>query len=131
MNHLGVEVISTDEVSASQTRLADEGLATVTEAQTACCYAVQDGVWIRGPGCEPREIYTVLADAEMTAAKLTRSRPASKRVAPASPPRTKWRPLAPRVVEPGPHVNLPFRTSGGGISSLIELPIFSLIRSSQ
>lgn len=41
MNHLGVEVISTDEVSAAQTRLADEGLATVTEAQTACCYAVQ------------------------------------------------------------------------------------------
>ena len=31
----------------------------------ACCYAVQDKVWVDGPDGEPWEIYTVLADAEM------------------------------------------------------------------
>src|SRR3954454_12304288 len=31
LNHLGVEVTSTDEVSAAQRRLADDGLATATE----------------------------------------------------------------------------------------------------
>ena len=70
LNHLGVEVFSTEEVTAAQARLAGEGLATVSEEQTACCYAVQDKVWVDGPGGEPWEIYTVLADAEMPAGKL-------------------------------------------------------------
>ncbi len=39
-------------------------LATAVEDQVACCYAVQDKVWVDGPGGEPWEIYTVLADAE-------------------------------------------------------------------
>jgi len=37
LNHLGVEVPTTDEVSAAQARLSGEGLATATEEQTACC----------------------------------------------------------------------------------------------
>ena len=39
LNHLGVEVDSTDEVAAAQARLAGEGLATATEDEVACCYA--------------------------------------------------------------------------------------------
>ena len=70
LNHLGVEVASTDEVSAAQARLADDGLATATEDQVTCCYAVQDKVWVDGPGGEPWEIYTVLEDAEMPAGQL-------------------------------------------------------------
>lgn len=66
MNHLGVEVASTDEVSAAQTRLAAEGLTTATEDQVSCCYAVQDKVWVDAPDGEPWEIYTVLADIEPT-----------------------------------------------------------------
>ena len=63
MDHLGVEVQTTDEVTAAATRLAAEGLATATEEDTACCYAVQDKVWVTGPGDEPWEVYVVKSDA--------------------------------------------------------------------
>ena len=63
MDHLGVEVASTDEVTAATHRLADAGLATRPEDDTTCCYAVQDKVWVTGPGGEPWEVYTVKADA--------------------------------------------------------------------
>ena len=63
MDHLGVEVESTEEVAAATTRLAEQGLATSVEDNTTCCYAMQDKVWVRGPGDEPWEVYTVLADA--------------------------------------------------------------------
>jgi catechol 2,3-dioxygenase-like lactoylglutathione lyase family enzyme len=63
MDHLGVEVPSTDEVTAATSRLAAEGLATRVEENTTCCYAVQDKVWVTGPGGEPWEVYTVTGDA--------------------------------------------------------------------
>jgi catechol 2,3-dioxygenase-like lactoylglutathione lyase family enzyme len=62
MDHLGVEVDTTDEVSDASKRLTDEGLETLTEDNTTCCYAVQDKVWVHGPGQEPWEVYTVKAD---------------------------------------------------------------------
>jgi catechol 2,3-dioxygenase-like lactoylglutathione lyase family enzyme len=76
MDHLGVEVASTDEVTAATHRLADAGLATRPEDNTTCCYAVQDKVWVTGPGGEPWEVYTVKADARpdlegKTAAELS------------------------------------------------------------
>ena len=70
LNHLGVEVETTDEVTATGARLAGEGLATATEQQVSCCYAVQDKVWVDDPDGAPWEIYTVLADAEMPAGQL-------------------------------------------------------------
>ncbi|MGY1651978.1 ArsI/CadI family heavy metal resistance metalloenzyme [Geodermatophilus sp. SYSU D01119] len=63
LDHLGVEVASPAEVAAATGRLADAGLATRTEEQTTCCYAVQDKVWVTAPGGEPWEVYTVTADA--------------------------------------------------------------------
>ena len=63
MDHLGVEVQTSEEVTAATARLSGEGLATLEEADTACCYAVQDKVWVHGPGGEPWEVYTVKADA--------------------------------------------------------------------
>ena len=76
MDHLGVEVSSTDEVTAATNRLADAGLATRPEENTTCCYAVQDKVWVTGPGGEPWEVYTVKGDARpdlegKTAAELS------------------------------------------------------------
>ncbi|SEB40832.1 Glyoxalase/Bleomycin resistance protein/Dioxygenase superfamily protein [Amycolatopsis tolypomycina] len=62
MDHLGVEVESTDQVSEASKRLTGEGLETLTEDNTTCCYAVQDKVWVHGPGQEPWEVYTVKAD---------------------------------------------------------------------
>ena len=63
MDHLGVEVESTGEVDAATDRLSALGLFTAVENDTTCCYAVQDKVWVRGPGREPWEVYTVKADA--------------------------------------------------------------------
>jgi catechol 2,3-dioxygenase-like lactoylglutathione lyase family enzyme len=63
MDHLGVEVFSTEEVQAATTRLSEAGLATFTEDDTSCCYALQDKVWVHGPGQEPWEVYVVKADA--------------------------------------------------------------------
>ena len=62
MDHLGVEVESTDQVNAATQRLTGEGLETLTEDDTTCCYAVQDKVWVHGPGKEPWEVYTVKGD---------------------------------------------------------------------
>ncbi len=64
LDHLGVEVASPEEVTAATGRLAAAGLATVTENDTACCYAVQDKVWVHGPGREPWEVYVVKSDAD-------------------------------------------------------------------
>src|SRR5215208_5231595 len=70
LNHLGVEVDSTDEVAAAQARLAGAGLATAVEDGVACCYARQDKVWVDGPSGEPWEIYTVLEHVEMPGGQL-------------------------------------------------------------
>jgi catechol 2,3-dioxygenase-like lactoylglutathione lyase family enzyme len=64
LNHLGVEVASPEEVRQTGSRLADGGLATAPEEGVACCYAVQDKVWVHDPDAAPWEIYTVLADAD-------------------------------------------------------------------
>ena len=62
LNHLGVEVESTDEVTAAAGRLAGAGLDTAVEENTTCCYAVQDKVWVDDPDGAPWEVYTVLSD---------------------------------------------------------------------
>jgi catechol 2,3-dioxygenase-like lactoylglutathione lyase family enzyme len=63
LNHLGVEVPSTDDVDAVQRRLAERGLASVDERDTTCCYAKQDKFWVEGAPDDARwEFYTVLAD---------------------------------------------------------------------
>jgi catechol 2,3-dioxygenase-like lactoylglutathione lyase family enzyme len=63
LNHLGIEVATTDEVDTEQTRLSDLGLASIDERATTCCYAKQDKFWVEGtPSGERWEVYTVLAD---------------------------------------------------------------------
>jgi catechol 2,3-dioxygenase-like lactoylglutathione lyase family enzyme len=63
MDHLGIEVKSSEQVRAATARLGGAGLDTAVEDATTCCYAVQDKVWVHGPGAEPWEVYTVLSDA--------------------------------------------------------------------
>ena len=65
INHLGVEVASTDEVGAAVERLDTAGLATREEKGVACCYATQDKVWVNDPDGAAWEVYTVLGDAEV------------------------------------------------------------------
>ena len=64
LNHLGVEVESSEAVHSEIARLTDEGLFTEEEIGATCCFATQDKVWVTGPGGERWEVYTVLADAE-------------------------------------------------------------------
>jgi catechol 2,3-dioxygenase-like lactoylglutathione lyase family enzyme len=64
MDHLGVEVFSTDEVTAATKRLTESGLVTLSEDNTECCYALQDKVWVQGPGKEPWEVYVVKGDTD-------------------------------------------------------------------
>lgn len=64
INHLGVEVMSTEEVDAAINHFQDLGWVDSIERDTTCCYAVQDKVWVHDPDGAPWEFYTVLADAE-------------------------------------------------------------------
>jgi len=64
LNHLGVEVESTDDVTAATRRLSGEGLRTDVENQVDCCYALQDKVWVSDPDGARWEVYTVLADTQ-------------------------------------------------------------------
>jgi predicted enzyme related to lactoylglutathione lyase len=91
LNHLGVEVGSTDDVTAAQTRLTGEGLACATEDQVECCYALQDKVWVDAPDGEPWEIYTVLADVEHVAGQLRTVEPGADAMCCASAPESAAR----------------------------------------
>jgi catechol 2,3-dioxygenase-like lactoylglutathione lyase family enzyme len=63
LNHLGVEVGSTEAVDEIQRRVGDEGLASTDERDTVCCHALQDKFWVQGsPDGEQWEVYTVLDD---------------------------------------------------------------------
>jgi catechol 2,3-dioxygenase-like lactoylglutathione lyase family enzyme len=64
VNHLGVEVGSSDAVHAEIARLTGAGLFTAEEIGTTCCFATQDKVWVTGPAGEKWEVYTVLADSD-------------------------------------------------------------------
>jgi lactoylglutathione lyase len=64
LNHLGVEVASSDTVHAEIARLDEAGLFTEAEINTTCCFAAQDKVWVTAPSGEKWEIYTVLADSD-------------------------------------------------------------------
>jgi hypothetical protein len=64
LNHLGVEVTSSEQVHAEIARLTDAGMFTEEEIGTTCCFATQDKVWVTGPGGERWEVYTKLADTD-------------------------------------------------------------------
>ncbi|CQD15065.1 glyoxalase/Bleomycin resistance protein/Dioxygenase superfamily protein [Mycolicibacterium conceptionense] len=64
LNHLGIEVESSDQVHDEIARLTGEGMFTEEEIGTTCCFATQDKVWVTGPAGEKWEVYTVLADSE-------------------------------------------------------------------
>jgi len=65
LNHLGVEMTSSDEVAAATRRFADAGLAHTTAEVDECCHAVQDKAWVEAPDVPlgAWEFYTVLDDA--------------------------------------------------------------------
>jgi catechol 2,3-dioxygenase-like lactoylglutathione lyase family enzyme len=70
LNHIGVEVDSTDDVAAAIARAESDVMDHVIEEQTTCCFAVLDKVWVQGPD-NAWEFYTVLADAEEVTSNTT------------------------------------------------------------
>lgn len=95
LNHLGVEVDSTDEIVAATRRLAEAGLPTEVEDGTTCCYALQDKVWATGPGGERWEVYTVLADAGTEPEGKTLAEVGSVSTPPPAPPSLLHQPPPP------------------------------------
>jgi catechol 2,3-dioxygenase-like lactoylglutathione lyase family enzyme len=72
LDHLGVEVETSEAVDAAASRLTGSGLITLTEGDTECCYALQDKVWVHGPGDEPWEVYVVKGDSDVGDKPLVR-----------------------------------------------------------
>jgi hypothetical protein len=64
-SHFGMQVASTDDVLEAKTRFESVGLKTRTEENTACCYAVQDKVWVEDPDGNEWEVFFVKADADV------------------------------------------------------------------
>lgn len=63
-SHFGVQVASTEDVAAAFARFKEAGLKTFTEENTACCYAMQDKVWIEDPDGNAWEVFVVKGDAD-------------------------------------------------------------------
>lgn len=64
LSHLGLQVESTDEVLAIGKRWAENGLLTLDEMQTECCFALQDKTWVLDPDGNSWEVFTVLENIE-------------------------------------------------------------------
>ncbi len=62
LNHVGVEVESSDDVMAVIARTTESGMDQEVQENTSCCFAVQDKTWVKGPEND-WEFYTVLGDA--------------------------------------------------------------------
>jgi catechol 2,3-dioxygenase-like lactoylglutathione lyase family enzyme len=71
LNHLGVEVETTDEVTAELNRLQQVGLEPRFVDQVTCCYALQDKLWVHDPDQAAWEIYTVLSDSALSDSALS------------------------------------------------------------
>ncbi|HSJ91884.1 MAG TPA: ArsI/CadI family heavy metal resistance metalloenzyme [Ilumatobacter sp.] len=64
LNHLGVEVASSDDVVTAAQRFEAAGMTHSFAESDRCCHAVQDKVWVDAPDVPLGgwEFYTVLAD---------------------------------------------------------------------
>lgn len=64
-SHFGIQVASTEDVMQAKSAFEAASLETRTEVDTACCYAVQDKVWIEDPDGNSWEVFVVKGDAEV------------------------------------------------------------------
>lgn len=62
LSHLGIQVASTEDVSAMKARWESQGLTARDEMQTTCCYALQDKTWVSDPDGNEWEVFVVLED---------------------------------------------------------------------
>ena len=64
LSHLGLQVESTEEVMEMGKRWQENGLITLDEMKTDCCYALQDKTWVQDPDGNRWEVFVVLANNE-------------------------------------------------------------------
>ncbi len=62
VDHLGIEVDTTEEVAAATERLRTAGHDVDVRTKELCCHAVQDKVWVQGGDGNGWEVYTVTDD---------------------------------------------------------------------
>lgn len=62
LNHLGIEMESSEQVSEVSDHLKQSDLSIKPENQVTCCYALQDKVWVKDPDGADWEVYVVLED---------------------------------------------------------------------
>ncbi len=70
LNHLGVEVETTDEVAAETERLASLGHDLEIEDGVVCCHAEQDKAWAKDPSGLRWEVYAITDDDPPPASQL-------------------------------------------------------------
>jgi catechol 2,3-dioxygenase-like lactoylglutathione lyase family enzyme len=72
LNHLGIQVQTSDEVWKAKERLQAAGLSSFDERDTTCCYALQDKIWVTDPNGYNWEIFVVkIQDVPVTAGSET------------------------------------------------------------
>ena len=64
INHLGVEVQTTEEVLTAEDRLTRADMVTTGVDETQCCYAEKTEVWVDGPDGGRWEWYVKHADSD-------------------------------------------------------------------
>jgi catechol-2,3-dioxygenase len=64
LSHLGLQVESTEEVLDMAKRWQENGLVTLDEMRTDCCYALQDKTWVSDPDGNRWEVFVVLGNTE-------------------------------------------------------------------
>jgi len=69
-SHFGIQVESTEDVAMAWTRFTKAQLATQTEDNTTCCFALQDKVWVEDPDGNSWEVFVVKGDADMPQEKI-------------------------------------------------------------
>jgi catechol 2,3-dioxygenase-like lactoylglutathione lyase family enzyme len=85
LNHLGVEVETSQEVEAAEARLSAEGMATTGVDDTTCCYALKTETWVNDPDGAPWEVYVKTGDAEQMTASAGPEAEAGQCCSPAAP----------------------------------------------
>ena len=63
LNHLGVEVFESEQVSVAKDRLSDNGILDKIQHKETCCHATQDKAWSRDPQGMRWEWYRITDDA--------------------------------------------------------------------
>ncbi|HQU82518.1 MAG TPA: ArsI/CadI family heavy metal resistance metalloenzyme [Pyrinomonadaceae bacterium] len=64
LSHLGIQVETKEEVLEMGKRWQQNGLITLDEMQTDCCYALQNKTWVADPDGNRWEVFVVLGNTE-------------------------------------------------------------------